>query len=124
METSRLAAIALFRQFDEADLAVVTSAATDHEVAEGDEIVTEGDFGYALYAIESSNADVTSNGVRVATLGHGDLADAASPAVQARCLGAGASGTGDRDPLARPHRRAPRARQLMCDVRRPVPIPS
>jgi CRP/FNR family transcriptional regulator, cyclic AMP receptor protein len=73
VETSRLAAIPLFSQLDEADLAVAASAATEQEVAEGDEIVTEGDFGYALYAIETGDAEVTSDGVRIATLGPGDV---------------------------------------------------
>jgi CRP-like cAMP-binding protein len=73
METSRLAAIPLFSELDEADLAVAASAATEQEVAAGDEIVTEGDFGYALYAIESGDAEVTADGARIATLGPGDI---------------------------------------------------
>jgi CRP-like cAMP-binding protein len=73
MEASRLAAIPLFDQLDEADLAVAANAATEQAVAEGDEIVTEGDFGYALYAIETGEAVVTSDGVEIATLGPGDV---------------------------------------------------
>ena len=56
MEASRLAAIPLFSKLNETDLAVAAGAATEQEVAAGEEIVTEGDFGYALYAIESGDA--------------------------------------------------------------------
>jgi len=73
MEASRLAAIPLFSKLNETDLAVAAGAATEQEVAAGEEIVTEGDFGYALYAIESGDAEVTVDGGRIATLGPGDI---------------------------------------------------
>jgi len=73
MEASRLAAIPLFSKLNETDLAVAAGAASEQEVAAGEEIVTEGDFGYALYAIESGDAEVTVDGGRIATLGPGDI---------------------------------------------------
>jgi CRP-like cAMP-binding protein len=73
VETSRLASIPLFSHLDEADLTSAAGAAAEVEAAEGQEIVTEGDFGYALYAIESGTAVVTTDGAQVATLGPGDV---------------------------------------------------
>jgi CRP-like cAMP-binding protein len=73
METSRLAAIPLFSGMDEVDLAAIAAAASEVDAAEGETLVTEGDFGHALYAIESGTADVSANGVRLNTLGPGDV---------------------------------------------------
>jgi len=84
MEASRLAAIPLFSQLADVDLAVAARAPTEQEVAEGEEIVTKGDFGYALYAIESGDAEVTSDGVPVATLGPGDVFGEMAVLVSAR----------------------------------------
>jgi CRP-like cAMP-binding protein len=73
MESARLAAIPLFSRLDEADLAAIATAASEVDAAEGETLVTEGDFGHALYAIESGTADVSANGVRLNTLGPGDV---------------------------------------------------
>ena len=73
METSRLAAIPLFGGLDDADLMAVAAAASEVEVNEGERLATEGDFGHALYAIESGTADVTVNGAKVGTLEPGDV---------------------------------------------------
>ena len=84
MEASRLAAIPLFSKLNETDLAVAAGAASEQEVAAGEEIVTEGDFGYALYAIESGDAEVTVDGGRIATLGPGDIFGAMAVLVSGR----------------------------------------
>ena len=73
METERLAAIPLFGGLDGADLEAVAAAATEVEAAEAQTLVTEGDFGHALYAIESGTADVNANGATVVSLGPGDV---------------------------------------------------
>jgi CRP-like cAMP-binding protein len=73
METARLAAIPLFGGLDGGDLETVAAAATEVEAAEGQSLVSEGDFGHALYAIESGTADVSTNGATVRSLGPGDV---------------------------------------------------
>jgi CRP/FNR family transcriptional regulator, cyclic AMP receptor protein len=73
METSRLAAIPLFGGLDDADLTAIAAAASEVEADEGERLATEGDFGHALYAIESGTAEVSSNGETVAALGPGDV---------------------------------------------------
>ncbi len=73
VETSRLAAIPLFSGLSEADLAPVAAAVSEIEMAAGQRIVAEDDFGHALYAIESGTADVSADGVQIRTLGPGDV---------------------------------------------------
>ncbi len=73
MESARLAAIPMFSDLGGADLDAIAAAASEVEAAEGESIVSEGDFGHALYAIESGTADVSAGGTSVATLGPGDV---------------------------------------------------
>ena len=73
METSRLAAIPLFADLDEADLATIAAAAVEVEAAEGETLATQGDLGHAMFAIESGTVEVSANGRRLATLGAGDV---------------------------------------------------
>ena len=73
VELSRLTAIPFFTGLDEADLAMIAGAASELEVAAGDELVTEGDFGHALYAIETGTAEVVAGGSRLAKLATGDV---------------------------------------------------
>ncbi len=73
METSRLQAIPLFAGLDEADLDTIAAAASEVEAVEGQSLATQGDFGYALYAVESGTAEVSANGSLLRTLGPGDV---------------------------------------------------
>lgn len=73
METARLAAIPLFAGLDDADLEAIASAASPVEVTEGQTLAAEGDFGHALYAVESGTAEVTVDGSKLRTLGPGDV---------------------------------------------------
>ena len=73
METSRLAAIPLFAGLDEADLDTIAAVASEVEAVEGQSLATQGDFGYALYAVESGTAEVSANGSLLRTLGPGDV---------------------------------------------------
>jgi len=68
-----LAAIPLFAGLAEAHLAEIAAAASTVEAAEGETLASEGDFGNALYAIESGTAEVSANGKRLRTLGPGDV---------------------------------------------------
>jgi CRP-like cAMP-binding protein len=73
MELSRLSAFPLFDGLSEEDLAPIAAAASEVDAAEGEALATEGDFGYALYAIESGTADVTADGEHLRSLGPGDV---------------------------------------------------
>ena len=73
MEASRLTASPLFADLGDAERAAVADAAYEVEAAAGDQLANKGDFGYALYAIESGTADVTADGVQLRTLGPGDV---------------------------------------------------
>jgi CRP-like cAMP-binding protein len=73
MEPSRLAAIPLFADLNEADLAAIAAVAVEVEAAEGDAIATQGDLGHAMFAIESGTVEVSANGQPLARLGPGDV---------------------------------------------------
>ena len=73
VDASRLRGLSLFAGLDDDILAAVAGAATEMEVAEGDRIVGEGDFGHVLYAIESGTAEVSGGGETLRTLGPGDV---------------------------------------------------
>ncbi len=73
VETSRLASIPVFAGLDEADLTAFCGAASEVDAAEGQTLATEGDFGYALYAIESGTAEVSADGLPLRTLRPGDV---------------------------------------------------
>jgi CRP-like cAMP-binding protein len=73
VETSRLAAIPLFAGLAEDDLAAIAAAACEVEADEGQTLATQGDFGHALFAIESGTVEVSVDGVKLTTLGPGDV---------------------------------------------------
>jgi CRP-like cAMP-binding protein len=73
MEPSRLAAIPLFADLNETDLAAIAAVAVEVDAAEGDAIATQGDLGHAMFAIESGTVEVSANGQPLATLGPGDV---------------------------------------------------
>ena len=72
METSRLSAIPLFADVDDADLATVAAAAVEVEAAERETLAMQGDLGHAMFAIESGTVEVSADGEKLATLGAGD----------------------------------------------------
>ena len=73
MEASRLAAISFFAGLDPDDLERIAEKASEADASEGEALATQGDFGYALYAIETGTADVTSEGRILRALGPGDV---------------------------------------------------
>jgi CRP-like cAMP-binding protein len=73
VEASRLAAIPTFAGLSKSDLDAIAAAASEGEVPEGQAFVTEGEFGFAMFAIESGTADVSVGGTSVRTLGPGDV---------------------------------------------------
>ena len=73
METSRLAAIPLLAGLEDADLAAIAAAASEVEADQGQTLATQGDFGHALFLIESGTVEVSVDGEKLATLGPGDV---------------------------------------------------
>ena len=73
MESSRLAGVLIFAGLPEAELAAIADAASEFEVGQGEEVATEGDFGHAMYAIESGTAEVRLDGKPPGKLGPGDV---------------------------------------------------
>jgi CRP-like cAMP-binding protein len=73
MEASRLAGVPAFAGLPEAELAAIAEAASEVDVGEGETLATEGDFGHAMYVIESGTAEVRLDGKPPRTLGAGDV---------------------------------------------------
>ena len=73
MEPTRLAAFPIFADLDDEDLAAIAAAASEAEAEVGTTLAAEGDFGYALYGIETGTAEVTLEGEHVTTLAAGDV---------------------------------------------------
>ena len=73
MESSRLAGVPIFSGLPEAELAAIADAASEFEVGQGEEVATEGDFGHAMYAIESGTAEVRLDAKPARKLGPGDV---------------------------------------------------
>jgi CRP-like cAMP-binding protein len=73
VESSRLAGIPVFSGLPEAELAAIADAASEFKVGQGEEVATEGDFGHAMYAIESGTAEVRLDGKPPGKLGPGDV---------------------------------------------------
>jgi len=73
VDRARLAANPFFASLPDDELDAVARIASGVDVAQGDALTTEGDFGHALFVVESGTADVTQDGVRIGTVGAGDV---------------------------------------------------
>ena len=73
MDAARLGSIPFFAALDEDVRSAVAESAFEVEAPEGEQLAIEGDFGYALYAIEAGTADVSIDGAAVGSLGPGDV---------------------------------------------------
>ena len=73
MDTARIAAIPLFANLTDEDLAFVAGLAGELAVAPGENLAVEGDFGYALFAVEEGAADVIKDDEKIGTVGPGDV---------------------------------------------------
>jgi CRP-like cAMP-binding protein len=73
MDSSRLAAIPLFASLEADHLDAVAAVASLVGAETGQALATQGDFGHALYAIETGTAAVERDGETVRTLGPGDV---------------------------------------------------
>jgi CRP-like cAMP-binding protein len=73
VERARIAAIPFFAGLPEHELEAVAGVASELEVAAGDPLVIEGDFGHTLFAIESGTAEVAKDGLAIDAVGPGDV---------------------------------------------------
>jgi CRP/FNR family transcriptional regulator, cyclic AMP receptor protein len=73
LDATQLKRIPLFADASDEELAKVAAFAQSKEVAEGEEVVSEGGFSRELLAIEEGSAEVTRDGGHIADLGPGDV---------------------------------------------------
>ena len=73
MDRSRVASLAALDGVPDAELDAVAGAATEREFAEGETLMTEGDFGHCLFFVEDGTADVLTHGEKVGSVGPGDV---------------------------------------------------
>ena len=73
MDADRLAAISLFADLSSDDRERIAAKASEKVAAIGDVLASHGDFGYAVYAIESGTAEVSVDGRLLRVLGPGDV---------------------------------------------------
>ena len=69
----RLRSLDFFNVFPEDERAAIAEYADEVDVAAGEKLVEEGEFGYQFFVIEHGQAEVTANGERIAELGPGDF---------------------------------------------------
>src|SRR6516165_7379972 len=73
MEVERVAAISTFAGLPENDLAALARVAFDRELLPGEVLVAEGDFGHALFVIETGTAEILKGEAAVDQVGPGDI---------------------------------------------------
>jgi CRP-like cAMP-binding protein len=73
MDGGRLAAIAFFAGLAQHELDVVARAATELDFDVGSPLTTQGEFGHALFVIDSGTAEVSADGSRLGEVGPGDV---------------------------------------------------
>jgi CRP-like cAMP-binding protein len=74
VETSRIAAFPAFADLPETELDELAAAMSEVEFAAGTRVVTQDDYGTAIYYIEEGHADVLTDGDDVTDLlGPGDV---------------------------------------------------
>lgn len=73
MESARVAAIRVFFNLPDDELAAIASVASEVEIPAGQQLAAEGGSGHSLFAIESGTAEVVIAGATIGTLGPGDV---------------------------------------------------
>jgi CRP/FNR family transcriptional regulator, cyclic AMP receptor protein len=69
----RLAAVPLFAGLPDNELRAVAAVAGELEIAAGDVLTRQREFGHCLYAIEEGTADVMCDGEKLRTVSAGDI---------------------------------------------------
>jgi CRP/FNR family cyclic AMP-dependent transcriptional regulator len=73
VDRSRVTPLMALDGVPEEELDAVARVATEREFAQGETLMSEGDFGYSLFVIENGSAEVVSHGAKVAEVGPGDV---------------------------------------------------
>ena len=73
MNAAELVSIPLFADLTLDQRERVARLCEEIDIAAGDTLLREGDFGYAMFAITSGKAEVVQNGEVIRTLGPGDV---------------------------------------------------
>ena len=73
MDESDLQSIPLFESLPRDARRLIAQHADDIDVAEGTDLVRQGEFAYEFFVIEQGGAEVLRDGQRVADLGPGDF---------------------------------------------------
>ena len=73
MDPARFQAIPLFGGLPPDELEKLAGVARESEVAAGEPLAVEGDFGHCLFAIESGTADVIAGDDKIGAVGPGDV---------------------------------------------------
>ena len=73
MDESRLASVELFSSLSKKERRQIAQHADEVDVAEGSQLLREGEFAYEFFVIEEGSAEVVRDGDHVADLGPGDF---------------------------------------------------
>ena len=73
MNAAELVSIPLFAELTLDQRESVARLCEEIDIAAGDTLLREGDFGYAMFAITSGKAEVVQSGEVIRTLGPGDV---------------------------------------------------
>jgi CRP-like cAMP-binding protein len=73
MDRSRVEPLSAMDGVPEEELDAVARVATEREFAEGETLMSQGDFGHSLFLIEDGTADVLTDEAKVGTVGPGDV---------------------------------------------------
>jgi len=73
VDPERLRKIPVFSDLDDDELESIAALAAEVSVADGKELVREGDYSYDVLAIEEGTASVERDGEHLADLGPGDV---------------------------------------------------
>jgi CRP-like cAMP-binding protein len=73
VNVERLAAVPLFAKLPENELRALAAVAGEMELAAGDALAREREFGHCLFAIEEGTADVMCDGEKLRTVSDGDV---------------------------------------------------
>jgi CRP/FNR family transcriptional regulator, cyclic AMP receptor protein len=73
MDESKLRSIGLFESLSRDERRTIAQHAEEIDVAEGTELVRQGEFAYEFFVIQDGTADVLRDSERIAELGPGDF---------------------------------------------------
>ncbi len=73
MDRARIATVPLFAELADGDIDRLAEAATELELEPGAPLTAEGEFGHALFVVESGTAEVLQDGMVIGSIGPGDV---------------------------------------------------